>query len=727
MRWTRILAVVATMSMVAMFGFMPAAAADHTNSAVTLGLTQTGDADGTGTINLTFNETTGEVCYTLTTMNIDPATAAHIHVGAAGAAGPVLINLDFATNGAGGCVIVPVSDVMAVVAAPGDHYVNVHNAAFPNGAIRAQVAATTPSASQTSMTPFMPTGDPAASGSFTLTLDPDTGEICFTLVATTTETVQEAHIHTGSAGMNGGVLVNLDFPTNGLMGCVMTTPANVATILADPSGHYVNVHTDVSPLGAMRGQISATTATTSDSMFTMDGVGFGDPDGSGTALFTFYPGGDVCFMLTAMNIGDVTASHIHIGAEGVLGGVVVNLAIPENGLTGCVTSTDAIIDAIIADPAGFYVNFHTAEFPDGAVRGQLAEVVPAPATTMVSVPLLPTGDPDGSGMADFNIDPATGRVCFDLTANDVDTITAAHIHVGAAGTDGGVVVNLDTPTNGLMGCVFTTPAIAMAITNDLAGHYVNLHNAEHPTGAIRAQLDGSTVPPATSTMVSVPLLPSGDPNGSGTADFDIDPTTGEICFDLTVADVDTIMAAHIHVGAAGMDGGVVVDLDTPTNGLMGCVMTTPAIAQTILDDLGGHYVNLHTAEHPTGAVRAQLDGSVVTPTATAIPTAVPTAAPTAMPTAVPTAAPTVIATAVPTAIPTAVPTAVPTAIPTAAPVVISSAADAGFTNGVPTHAGPVLATTGSDSPTVLFGAALVAIGAGLLLTAAVWRRASRLG
>jgi len=94
---------------------------------------------------------------------------------------------------------------------------------------------------------------------------------------------------------------------------------------------------------------------------------------------------------------------------------------------------------------------------------------------------------------------------------------------------------------------------------------------------------------------------------------------------------------------------------------------------------------------------------------------------------VPTAAPTVIATAVPTAIPTAVPTAVPTAIPTAAPVVISSAADAGFTNGVPTHAGPVLATTGSDSPTVLFGAALVAIGAGLLLTAAVWRRASRLG
>jgi hypothetical protein len=104
-------------------------------------------------------------------------------------------------------------------------------------------------------------------------------------------------------------------------------------------------------------------------------AGAGDSDGTGSASITIDPDtGEVCYDLTVENIGDVAASHIHVGAEGEDGEVVVPL--DEDGFSGtssdCVDASDADLAAIVADPAGFYVNVHTAEFPAGAIRGQLA-------------------------------------------------------------------------------------------------------------------------------------------------------------------------------------------------------------------------------------------------------------------------------------------------------------------------------------------------------------------
>jgi len=103
--------------------------------------------------------------------------------------------------------------------------------------------------------------------------------------------------------------------------------------------------------------------------------GEGDTDGSGSASITIDPDtGEVCWDLSVESIADVTASHIHVGAEGESGDVVVPL--DADGFSGtsdgCVDASDADLDAIIADPAGFYVNIHTEDFPAGAIRGQLA-------------------------------------------------------------------------------------------------------------------------------------------------------------------------------------------------------------------------------------------------------------------------------------------------------------------------------------------------------------------
>lgn len=86
---------------------------------------------------------------------------------------------------------------------------------------------------------------------------------------------------------------------------------------------------------------------------------------------------EVCFELTIDGLGkgdSVIAAHIHEGAAGVPGSVVVPLFTepPTGEMTGCVQDVDAAtIAAIIANPAGYYVNIHTVDFPDGAVRGQL--------------------------------------------------------------------------------------------------------------------------------------------------------------------------------------------------------------------------------------------------------------------------------------------------------------------------------------------------------------------
>jgi len=106
--------------------------------------------------------------------------------------------------------------------------------------------------------------------------------------------------------------------------------------------------------------------------------GPGDPDGSGTAMIRLsLEESEVCFDLTASNIGPATAAHIHEGAEGVAGDVVVPLdpAPAEGSSSGCISDVDnTLIQNIIENPELYYVNVHNEEFPDGAIRGQLARL-----------------------------------------------------------------------------------------------------------------------------------------------------------------------------------------------------------------------------------------------------------------------------------------------------------------------------------------------------------------
>lgn len=104
--------------------------------------------------------------------------------------------------------------------------------------------------------------------------------------------------------------------------------------------------------------------------------GPGDADGTGTATIRLNQGQkQVCFELTVSAIATATAAHIHRGSSTAAGPVVVTLTAPATGTSsGCVDNvSEALIKEIRQNPERFYVNVHNAEFPDGAVRGQLAK------------------------------------------------------------------------------------------------------------------------------------------------------------------------------------------------------------------------------------------------------------------------------------------------------------------------------------------------------------------
>lgn len=95
------------------------------------------------------------------------------------------------------------------------------------------------------------------------------------------------------------------------------------------------------------------------------------------------------------------------------------------------------------------------------------------------------GDADGKGAFTVEIDAETGDFCYSLSASDIGQPMAAHVHSGAAGTDGPPVVNLEMTTDE---CIAVEPSVLKPIVENPAGYYVNVHTAAFPKGAVRGQL-----------------------------------------------------------------------------------------------------------------------------------------------------------------------------------------------------------------------------------------------
>jgi CHRD domain len=93
----------------------------------------------------------------------------------------------------------------------------------------------------------------------------------------------------------------------------------------------------------------------------------------------------------------------------------------------------------------------------------------------------------------------------DLSGNTVEDLTAAHLHLGAKGANGPVVVTLFSNADGVRDFHVTPTITAKDLAGPLAGKtwadflkelqagniYVNIHSKQHPAGIARAQIPAS--------------------------------------------------------------------------------------------------------------------------------------------------------------------------------------------------------------------------------------------
>jgi hypothetical protein len=176
------------------------------------------------------------------------------------------------------------------------------------------------------------------------------------------------------------------------------------------------------------------------------------------------------------------------------------------------------------------------------------------------------------------------------------------------------VVPLCAPcSSGATGTANINATVLEAIQNDRA--YVNVHTKTNPAGEIRDQ-----VSPADTLKTSLraaqerpkPKGKVGRARGAFTMTITKKGSSAVLAWRLTFSRLTgKAVAAHIHSGARGKAGPVIVALCAPCKSGARGTATVDASVVSVLE-AGRGYVNVHTKKNPAGEIRGQLGVAALT-------------------------------------------------------------------------------------------------------------------
>lgn len=328
-------------------------------------------------------------------------------------------------------------------------------------------------------------------------------------------------------------------------------------------------------------------------------------EATGTATFSLDALGSTLQYEVTHTVAAPTGAHLHLGIAGEGGEVMLPLAVSPGVLSGTLRLTSEQARHVVEGRV--YVDIHSADHPDGEIRGQVVlpgEIVYVARLTADQVSQPTTSRAEGIGA--FLVDGTTRRMRFELRARGMaGAPTRALVGMGAAGVDGPEVVDLTDPKTPAAVSLSGARTIESSEALDLGRWYVSLHSRSFPSGELRGQILRPGQELYLARMSGQESVPPVSSQASGSVAVIVDSNRSRIVYDVALSNM-TATEAHLGEGPAGAQGVVLTPFQVLGTSFRSMRMLTQD--STLLSSLsaGNVYASVASASFPEGEIRGQL-------------------------------------------------------------------------------------------------------------------------
>lgn len=190
----------------------------------------------------------------------------------------------------------------------------------------------------------------------------------------------------------------------------------------------------------------------------------------------------------------LTAAHFHSGNAGENGSVILNFNPTFSGAASSGTILNvrqSLVDSLKSDANQIYFNVHSTQVASGLVRAQINTKIEMAMDIMLSgTNEVPSVSTSATGKAQLRL-TADKKLYSVVTVTNLeagDALLFAHVHSGASGVNGPIVLGIAGAAAdfGVSKVYTLTDAIYNSIKNDAM--YVNAHSTLHANGVVRGQI-----------------------------------------------------------------------------------------------------------------------------------------------------------------------------------------------------------------------------------------------
>ncbi len=346
----------------------------------------------------------------------------------------------------------------------------------------------------------VPASGSAGIGSMVGNYNDVTNILTYTISYAGLGTVTAMHFHgNAAAGSNAGVKAGITVAASPISGNVTVAEADEAAMLAGM--WYINIHTSAFAGGEIRGQVAAAPITHILSAVINEAqeVPASGSAATGSMIGTYNTTTNVLSYIISYSGLTPTAMHFHgNAAAGANAGVKAGITVVPSPISGTVMVAEVDEAAVLGGM--WYINIHTAAFPGGEIRGQVAAAIITTyslSATINAAQEVPTNASTATGSMTGHYDNSTNILSYNIPYSGLGTVTAMHFHGNAAaGSNAGVKAGITVAASPVIGNVTIAKVDEAAM---LAGMwYINIHTSAFAGGEIRGQM--------ASTVLAVDLL-----------------------------------------------------------------------------------------------------------------------------------------------------------------------------------------------------------------------------